>query len=56
MIPNYLGPGQNLDPKSHTILPPYDLTNLANPANLANLTTLATSRHARKLKFGTDTP
>ena len=24
MIPNYLGPGQNLDPKSHTILPPYE--------------------------------
>ena len=32
-----------------------DLTNLATLANLANLTNLATSRHARKLKFGTDT-
>ena len=29
--------------------------NLTNLANLANLTNLATSRHARKLKFGTDT-
>ena len=28
---------------------------LANLANLANLTNLATSRHPRKLKFGTDT-
>ena len=32
-----------------------NLTNQANLANLANLTNLATSRHARKLKFGTDT-
>ena len=32
-----------------------NLDNLAYLANLANLTYLATSRHARKLKFGTDT-
>ena len=36
-------------------LSPNDLTSLANLANVANLTSLATSRHSRKLKFGTDT-
>ena len=30
-------------------------SNLTNLANLATLTNLATSRHATKLKFGTDT-
>ena len=38
-----------------TLFPLFTLTNLANLDNLANITNLVTSRHARKLKFGTDT-